>query len=114
ALYVEAGFRDDSFAVMRDGRLAGVFPLVTLRAGPFRKALSVPLVPAGYLGEAPPADVLDARLRSCADSIQVQSIERSPAHLPWTPVPGVTLDLTPPEEALLKSLSKTLRYEIRK
>lgn len=114
ALYREAGFRDDSFATLRDGRLAGVFPLVSIQAGPFRKAFSVPLVPAGYLGEPPPHELLLARLGGCGDAIQVQSIEKTLPDLSWSDVLGLRVDLAPSEEALLKGLSKTLRYEIRK
>jgi CelD/BcsL family acetyltransferase involved in cellulose biosynthesis len=115
ALYVEAGFRDDSFAALRDGQCAGVFPLVTVGAGPFRKAFSVPLSQAGgYLGEVPPEALLIRALRARADSIQIQSLAKAPPDFAWSPVLGVRLDLSASEDALLKGLSKTLRYEIRK
>lgn len=115
ALCVEANFRDDSFAAFRDGACVGLFPLVSIQVGPFRKAFSVPLSQAGgYVGVAPPDELLVRELRSRADSIQIQSLEPTLADFPWSPVLAVQLDLSPPEEALLKGLSKTLRYEIRK
>jgi hypothetical protein len=117
-VYERAGFRNDSLLVKEDNEIKAIFPLVSLRVGPFRKGYSLPLCPGGLLPQIGNNENIWLQMRRALcerlDFVRISALSSLALPTPGQPWRHVRVDLTRDADVIYSGFNKTLRAELRK